>query len=498
MKKASNEMKVPKQPTVIIALIPVAFLLVLLLLTLFVWKGQPQMPLILAAMVTSIVGYYLGFTWADIEGYMIQTLTKSFQACLILLAVGMLIGVWLLSGTVPTMIYYGLEFLNPKYFLVIATIICCVVSVATGSSWTTAGTVGVAFTGIGAGLGIPPAMVAGAIVSGAYFGDKMSPLSDTTNLAPAMAECNLFDHIQHMLYTTGPTMVIALILYFILGMKYGSGSVDAKQIDEIITAIKGAYNINILLLLPPVLVVLMVVKKIPAIPGLFGGIMLGAIFYFIFQKGDTPMLDAAGKVMYALHYGTVSETGQPLVDKLFTRGGYHSMLWTISLIIASMCFGGAMEIAGCLQVLTNALLKFVKSTGGLVLATICSCLFVDVISGSQYLSIVIPGRMYRLEFRKRGLHPKNLSRCLEDAGTLASPLIPWNTGGAFMYQTLGVNPFVFLPYAFLNIINPLVSIFYGYTGITMEKLPPEELAKIEKENKEAEEKAKAFSGADNQ
>ena len=495
MKSAGKEVIRHKNPTVMIALIPVVFLLVLLLLTLFVWKGQPQIPLVLAAMVTSIVGYYLGFSWSEIEGYMIQTLTKSFQACLILLAVGMLIGIWLLSGTVPTMIYYGLEFLNPKYFLVIATIICSIVSVATGSSWTTAGTVGVAFTGIGAGLGIPPAMVAGAIVSGAYFGDKMSPLSDTTNLAPAMAECNLFDHIQHMLYTTGPTMVIALILYFILGLRYGGGAVDTAQIDEILAAIEGAYNINILLLLPPVLVVLMVVKKIPAIPGLFGGIMLGAVFYFVFQKGDASMMEAAGKAMYALHYGTVSETGQPLVDKLFTRGGYNSMMWTISLIIASMCFGGAMEVTGCLQALTTSLLRFVKSTGGLVLATICSCLFVDVISGSQYLSIVIPGRMYRLEFLKRCLHPKNLSRCLEDAGTLASPLIPWNTGGAFMYQTLGVNPFVFLPYAFLNIINPLVSIFYGFTGITMEKLPPEELAKIDQEIKEAAEKEKAEAKA---
>lgn len=386
-----------------------------------------------------------------------------------------------MSGTVPAMIYYGLQVINPKFFLVITTLVCCVVSVSTGSSWTTAGTVGLAFTGIGAGLGMPPAMVAGAIVSGAYFGDKMSPLSDTTNLAPAVAECDMFDHIRHMVYTTTPALILSLIIYLFLGLKYGGKAMDTTQIDAIVNALHNAYNINILLMIPPVLVVLMVIKKVPALPGLFGGVVLGIFFWFIFQKGDGSTLDAVGQMVQSLHYGVKVDTGNELVDKLLSRGGYNNMNWTISLIVASMCFGGAMEITGCLEVLTQTMMKHAKGTGGLVFAVLCSSLSVDVISGSQYLSIFIPGRMFRLEFRRRGLHPKNLSRCLEDMGTLASPLIPWNTGGAFMYQTLGVNPFVFLPYAFLNWITPIVSLIYGITGFTMEKLPPEEIEKIRKE-----------------
>ena len=259
---------------------------------------------------------------------------------------------------------------------------------------------------------------------------------------------------------------------------------DTTQIDAIVNVLHNAYNINILLMIPPVLVVLMVIKKVPALPGLFGGIVLGIVFWFVFQRGDGSTLDAVGQMVQSLHYGVKVDTGNELVDKLLSRGGYNNMNWTISLIVASMCFGGAMEITGCLEVLTQTMMKHAKGTGGLVFAVLCSSLSVDIISGSQYLSIFIPGRMFRLEFRRRGLHPKNLSRCLEDMGTLASPLIPWNTGGAFMYQTLGVNPFVFLPYAFLNWITPIVSLIYGITGFTMEKLPPEEIEKIKKEEQD--------------
>ena len=481
MSDKSGAVKHPRKPTIAVALVPVIFLLVTLTLALFKWNVQPHMPVIFSAAVTSLVGIYLGHSWHAIESCILETLKKSFQACLILYTVGILISIWIMSGTVPAMIYYGLQVINPKFFLVITTLVCCVVSVSTGSSWTTAGTVGLAFTGIGAGLGMPPAMVAGAIVSGAYFGDKMSPLSDTTNLAPAVAECDMFDHIRHMVYTTTPALILSLIIYLFLGLKYGGKAMDTTQIDAIVNVLHNAYNINILLMIPPVLVVLMVIKKVPALPGLFGGIVLGIVFWFVFQRGDGSTLDAVGQMVQSLHYGVKVDTGNELVDKLLSRGGYNNMNWTISLIVASMCFGGAMEITGCLEVLTQTMMKHAKGTGGLVFAVLCSSLSVDVISGSQYLSIFIPGRMFRLEFRRRGLHPKNLSRCLEDMGTLASPLIPWNTGGAFMYQTLGVNPFVFLPYAFLNWITPIVSLIYGITGFTMEKLPPEEIEKIRKE-----------------
>lgn len=488
--KKENEVRRKKQPTMLIALIPVVFLAFLLMMTIFVWGGDAHIPLVFGTIAAALVGFYLGFSWSEMEEHIIKTITKSMQANLILLAVGMLIAIWIMSGTVPAMIYYGLQIINPKVFLPVVMIVCSIVSLSTGSSWTTAGTVGIAFVGIGAGLKIPPAIVAGAIVSGAYFGDKMSPLSDTTNLAPAVAECDLFDHIRHMIYTTGPTMVISLILYFVIGLRYGGGTIDTSEIDGILAAIRGAYNINVLLLLPPVLVIIMVVRKVPALPGLLAGSLLGIAFYFVFQMHDISITDAGGKIIDVLHHGYVSTTGHALVDKLFTRGGFSSMLWTVSLVIVSMCFGGVMEVTGCLQTITGGLLKFAKNTGGLVVATICSCLFINVISGSQYLSILISGRMFRAEFRKRGLQPKNLSRCLEDGGTLFSPLVPWNTGGAFMHQTLGVHPFAFLPYAFLNIINPIVSIIYGFTGFTMEKLPPEELEKVKAEI--AAEKAAGF------
>lgn len=480
---ADPKTRTKKQPTIFIALIPVVFLAILLMLNIFVWGGDAHIPLVFGTIAAALVGLYLGFSWSEIESHIINTISKSMQANLILLAVGMLIAIWIMSGTVPTMIYYGLQIINPRIFLPVVMIVCSIVSLSTGSSWTTAGTVGIAFVGIGAGLNIPPAMVAGAIISGAYFGDKMSPLSDTTNLAPAVAECDLFDHIRHMLYTTGPTMVISLVLYFLLGLRYGRGTIDPSQMNGILEAIKGAYHINILLLLPPVLVIIMVVRKVPALPGLIAGAVLGIVFYFLFQfkAYNISLLDACGQILKVLHNGNVTNTGHALVDKLFTRGGFSSMLWTVSLVIASMCFGGAMEVTGCLQTLTGALVKFAKSTGSLVVVTIFSCLFINVISGSQYLSILIPGRMFRVEFRKRGLHPKNLSRCLEDGGTLFSPLVPWNTGGAFMHQTLGVHPFAYLPYAFLNIINPVVSIIFGFTGITMHKLPPEEMEKVNEE-----------------
>ena len=463
-----------KKPSLPVALIPVIFLAVILLINIFVWGGDAHIPLILATIVAVAVGIRLGYTWEELEKAMLTTISKSMQANLILFVVGMLVAVWIKCGTVPAMIYYGLQIIHPMVFLPVVLIICSIVSVSTGSSWTTAGTVGLAFVGIGQGLHMPPALVAGCIISGAYFGDKMSPLSDTTNLAPAVAECNLFDHIRHMVYTTGPTMVICLILYFVLGVRYGGAAVDTSEIQGILAAIDSGFNINVFLLIPPILVILMVIFKVPALPGLIGGVLLGMVFYYIFQLGDNSPFAAFGDLMVTMHKGNVCEVGHATVDKLFSRGGLSSMLWTVSLVICSMCFGGVMEKTGCLQAITNAMLSSAKKTGSLVVATIFSCLFINVISGSQYLSILITGRMFRLEFKKRGLKPQNLSRCLEDGGTLFSPLVPWNTGGAYMYQTLGVYPFAYLPYAFLNIINPIVSIIYGFTGFTMTKMTPEE------------------------
>jgi len=441
------------------------FLIGSLMATIMVFGGDPHMPILATTVVAAIVAIRAGYKWEDIQDGIIDGIKMSMQAVLILMIVGMIIGVWILAGVVPTMIFYGLKILSPGIFLVATCLICSIVSLATGSSWTTAGTVGIALLGVGVGLGMPLPMVAGAIISGAYFGDKMSPLSDTTNLAPAMAGAELFDHIKHMIFTTGPSLVIALILYGILGMRYAGQALDVAGINELLGGLAGQFAINPLLFIPPLLVILMVVFKIPAIPGLIGGVVLGGIFAAIFQGAGM------GAIIDAAHYGFFSETGIEAIDDLLTRGGLDSMMWTVSLIIIAMSFGGTLEKTGMLNALLEKILKGVKSTGSLVLATVLTSIFTNLTSGDQYMSLVVPGRMFKDAYAERGLHPKNLSRVLEDAGTLSSPLIPWNTCGAFMLSTLGVHPFAYLPFAFLNLLNPIISIFYGYTGITMEKLP---------------------------
>lgn len=448
------------------AMIPILFLIAALISTLQFFGGDPHIPILASAGVAAIVAISSGQSWKDLEDGMVETIGMSLQAILILAIIGMVIGTWILAGVVPTMIYYGLKIISPGIFLAATCLICAIVSLATGSSWTTAGTVGIALIGVGQGLNIPLPMVAGAIISGAYFGDKMSPLSDTTNLAPAMAGANLFDHIRHMIFTTGPSLIISLIIYAILGMKYAGNQLDAGNINEMLETMAANFSISPLLLIPPILVIVMVVMKVPAIPGLIGGSVLGGIFAAIFQgAGMTDIIGAA-------HYGFSADTGVAAVDDLLSRGGLDSMMWTISLILVAMCFGGIMEKSGMLSALAAKILTFAKGTGSLVTATIFTCIFTNLVAGDQYLSIVVPGRMYKPMYDELGLHPKNLSRVLEDSGTLTSPLIPWNTCGAFMMTTLGVHPFAYLPYAFLNLINPLISIFYGFTGITMEKVAP--------------------------
>ncbi|MFQ6038373.1 MAG: Na+/H+ antiporter NhaC [Candidatus Aminicenantales bacterium] len=447
-----------------IALVPVVFLIVALSITIGVLKLPPHIPLILAAAVAAIVAVAHKHPWKEIQDGMVHGITLAMGAILILMIVGTMIGTWMLGGIVPSMIYYGLKVLSPAIFLVATLIICSIVSLGTGSSWSTAGTVGVALIGVGRGLGVPVPIVAGAIISGAYFGDKMSPLSDTTNLAPAVAGTDLFSHIRHMVYTTTPGYILSIILYGLIGLRFSRGALENQDLETILTAIRSNFFIHPLLLLPPLFVIVMVVKKVPPLPALLGGTLLGGIFALLTQSSSLK------DVIQAAQSGYVSETGVPLVDDLLTRGGLESMMSTVALIICALSFGGIMERTGMLGTLARALLKRVRRTGSLVTTTIFSCIGMNAIASDQYMAIVIPGRMYKNAFDAKKLHPKNLSRCLEDSGTLTSPLIPWNSCGAFMGATLGVNPLLYLPYAFLNLSNPLVSIFYGYTGITMEKL----------------------------
>ncbi len=428
-----------------------------------------HIPLLFSALVAAVVAMSAGIKWETLEAGIVETIKISTGALVILMIIGTIIGVWILAGIVPTMIYYGVQILSPGIFLVATTIICAIVSVATGSSWTTAGTVGIALVGVGASLQIPLEMVGGAIISGAYFGDKMSPLSDTTNLAPAIAGTTLFEHIRHMIYTTGPSFIISLIMFGVIGMKYAGNQMNAENINVILEGLAGSFTITPLLLIPPIIVIAIVIMKVPAIPGLMGGTVIGALFAIIFQGASL------GSIANAAHYGFYAETGIELIDSLLTRGGLDHMMWTLSLILCAMIFGGIMESSGMLQQLANQIMKAVNSTGSLVLATLGTSFAMNLVAGDQYLSIVIPGRMYKDIYIEKGLDPKNLSRCLEDSGTLLSPLVPWNTCGAFMITTLGLTPFTYIPYCFLNLINPVISAFYGFTGITMAKLPQEKV-----------------------
>lgn len=435
-----------------------------------------HIPLICAACVAGIVAVLNGYKWSFLEAGILASINRSMQAMLILMCVGSLIGSWIAGGVVPAMIYYGLMILKPGIFLFAGCIICSIVSLATGSSWTTAGTIGIALVGVGMGLGINPAMTAGATVSGAYFGDKMSPLSDTTNLAPAIAGSNLFDHIRHMIWTVTPSLIIALILYAILGAGHSKIEVDMSNVTMIQEGILDEFNINPALLIPPLVVIVIVALRLPALPGLLGGVFLGCVAGGIFQ--GVPL----NEWFAILHYGYESSSEIPEIYDLLTRGGMDSMMWTINLIICAMCFGGVMDASGMLSSLAKALLVFAKGTGSLVTITVFSCIIMNIIAADQYLAIILPGRMYKEAFEDRRLNHKNLSRCLEDSGTMTSSLVPWNTCGATMGTFLGVKAWQagggYAQYAYLNLLNPLVSIFYGFTGISMVKMTDDEYAKV--------------------
>lgn len=468
--------------------------------------GGAHMPLIAAAIVGGIIAAANGWKWSFLEAGILASINRSMQACLILMTVGILIGVWIAAGVVPAMIYYGLFILKPSFFLAACVVLCGIVALATGSSWTTAGTIGIALIGIAQGLDMNMYMTAGAIVSGAYFGDKMSPLSDTTNLAPAIAGSNLFDHISHMVYTVTPSLIITIIIFFVLGMKH-SGDADVNSVYAIQEGLKVGFNISPLLLIPPVVVIAIVVMKLPALPGLFGGIFVALLLGIFVQgvNGDTWInvahfgytfdLTAEDFAPVAANYGQeLADITLSNLTDLLTRGGMESMLWTVSLIMCAMCFGGILDCTGMLATLANALLKVAKGQGGLVVVTVISCVLVNALAADQYLSIILPGRMYKQAWEDKRLKGKNLSRCLEDAGTITSCLIPWNTCGATMQSFLGVQTWGapgmgYGWYSFLNFINPCVSIFYGFTGITMEKMTEEEYQALLVERKKEQEEA---------
>lgn len=469
-----------KEASLGISLIPIVSLMVFLYVGISIFEQDPHIPLIGGSVVAVVVAVFgLGARWEDLEDGILKTINMGMQAVIILMIIGMLIGAWIFGGIVPALIFYGLKVLSPGIFLVATLILCSIVSLATGSSWTTTGTVGVALIGVAAGLGIPAPIAAGAIVSGAYFGDKMSPLSDTTNLAPAMAGATLFDHIKHMIYTTGPSYIIALIVFGIITRRFAGQELDAVAIDQLLTVLTDNFNISLLMVIPPILVIAMVVLKVPAVPGLIGGVILGAIFAIVFQGAEVGSLLEVLQEGYVFEVAENATEAEIMVSDLLTNGGLQSMMWTVSLIICALTFGGILESTGMLEVLAGFLLKFAKSTGSLVAVTIFSSIFINVIASDQYLSLVIPGRMYKDAYAERGLSPRNLSRTLEDGGTITSALVPWNTCGAYMTTALGVPTIEYIPYAVLNYINPIIAILWAYLGLFQMPMTDEEKAAYE-------------------
>ncbi len=474
-------MSEPKEPTLLQSLFPVIFLVILLSFNVAVFgdgslDGSNQIVLILSAAVATIVAIRLGFTWGTIQKGIIKSISSAMGSILILLLIGALAGTWMLSGVVPAMIYYGLKILNPTIFLFAALIVSAIVSIATGSSWTTAATVGIALMGIGKALGIGDGMIAGAVLSGAYFGDKMSPLSDTTNLAPAMAGTDLFTHIRYMAYTTVPSVSIAMILFLIIGF-FGSGSGSVSNTANILVAIENKFYIGGVLFLVPAAVIFLIVRKVAAIPALLVGILLGAVFALIFQPERvlevSNSLDSRAMYIGIMKsmYGSISITTEnEMVSELLSSKGMAGMLGTIWLILSAMIFGGVMEKAGFLKRIAASIMNFVTNTGSLVTSTVGTCIFFNVTASDQYLAIVVPGRMFADIYRDRGLAPENLSRSLEDSGTVTSVLVPWNTCGAYHSSVLNVATLTYLPFCFFNLISPFMSIAYAYFGIKIKTL----------------------------
>lgn len=476
-----NQLK--KQPTLFIALIPIAILISLLTINVMVLgsdaiAGANQIALLLAAGVAGIISFRLGYTWHEIESSIVRSISSAMAAMLILLAIGSLSGTWLLSGIVPSMIYYGLKILNPTIFLFAACVVSGIVSLATGSSWSTVATVGIALLGIGKAMDIPEGVIAGAIISGAYFGDKMSPLSDTTNLAPAMAGTDLFTHIKYMVYTTVPTLIITLIIFFIWGFTLDTAEVAADS-SAVLLALEDKFNLNPFLFLVPVLVIVMIVKKVPALPALLVGALLGGIAAIIFQpqiieqisniKGNYLKASFVA-VMNAMTTTINIQTNDPMITELLTAKGMSGMLNTIWLILCAMIFGGVMESAGLLKAIAERIIQFAHSTGSLVASTAATCIFFNFTASDQYMAIAVPGRMYADTYRKRGLKPEVLSRTLEDSGTVTSVLIPWNTCGATQANVLGVATMVYAPYTFFCLLSPFMTILHAYLNIKIRRL----------------------------
>lgn len=467
--------------TLALALTPILFLIALLACSVYLFSsdssyGANQIALVLAAGVTALVGQRTGISWKDCQQGIIDGIGVGLGPTLILLSVGMLIGTWILSGTVPAMIYYGVQVLEPSIFYAASAAICAIVAISIGSSWTVAGTLGIGLMGIAGSFDLSPAITAGAIISGAYFGDKLSPMSDTTNLAAAATSVDLFEHIRHMLWTTVPAFVIALVIFALIG---SSDAATPDEIQALQNSLRQEFNIGLHLLLPLVLMLTLVYKRFPAYPAIIISALVGAVFAVIFQPDAVIKLAASDKshgfallqgVWMSLFDGYISDSGNEFLDALLSKGGMSSMLNTVWLIISALGFGGILERSGILHYLLSIALKGVHSVGSLVTTTVFTCIGTNILAADQFISVALPGRMYKDEYERFGLSRLNLSRTLEDSATLTSALIPWNTCGAYMSATLGVATLTYAPFAFFNLLCPFIAIFYAFFNIAMKPI----------------------------
>lgn len=447
------------------ALLPILVMVSVMAVAIIKFEASPHVPLLIGAVTASVIALYYGYKWDTIEKGIYRGIKMALPAIVIIIMIGLTIGAWLGGGIVATMIYYGLKLISPSLFLVTICLICAIVTLAIGSSWSTMGTIGVAAMGIGLSVGIPTPMVAGAVISGAYFGDKMSPLSDTTNLAAGITETPLFDHIRHMFITTVPAFLIALGVYYYLGLQFTPENLDLAKITDVMNAMQTHFVISPWLLVVPLIVVLLVAKRVPALPALTAGILMGWLCHVFVQGGDVSV------AVKTLHDGFKISSGHEMIDTLFNRGGIESMMYTISLTIVAMTFGGIAEQTGMLRSVVETILQAAKTASSVIITTIFSAILTNLTTSEQYISILLPGRMYLRAYREKGLSSKNLSRALEDGGTVTSVLVPWNTCGVYAFSMLQVSAFEYAPYAVMNYMIPIIAILFATLNIRIEYLP---------------------------
>lgn len=478
--KHSSSVAVEPMP-LLLALFPVLLLIAALSWNVYIYgddalSGSSQMIILLITGLATAIGLKRGVSWSKQQNSIVTTIGHALPSILILMLVGSLASIWLLCGTVPVLVYYGVRLLNPAIFLVICCIVCALTSIISGSSWSTAATIGLAMVGIGRALDIPDGLIGGAIISGSYFGDKVSPLSDTTNLAAAVTETPLFDHIKYLFLTTGPSISISLLLFAIIGLSIDT-SLSVVDTSFVLSAIEQRFNISLWLLLPPIIVLALIVKKVEAIPALFTGVIVGVLFTLVFQQAllldmisDTDKFGLYKILMNTLFGGVEIITTNEMLNELFSADGMRGMLNTIWLILVAMVFGGVMQATGMLSRIMTSIKALVSSFFSLIACTAGTCIVTNISTSDQYISVAIPGRMYSDLYKERGYASQNLSRTLEDCGTVTSVLIPWNTCGAYHAGVLGIGTFVYLPYCFFNLLSPFMTLFFAWFMIKIKRL----------------------------